>query len=45
LLVEAFLPEVGEVKELMQIEMEAACKLLVPLVADVKVGSDWYEAK
>lgn len=45
LLVEAKLSEVEEVKKLMQTEMEHACDLLVPMVADVNQGSDWYEAK
>lgn len=45
LLVEALEAEVMEVKALMQQEMEASCKLLVPLVAEVTKGYDWYEAK
>lgn len=45
LLVEAFTTEVEEVKVIMQQEMESACQLLVPLVAEVNTGSNWYEAK
>lgn len=45
LLVEAFATEVEEVKVIMQQEMESACQLLVPLVAEVNAGSNWYEAK
>ena len=45
LLVEAKLSEVEEVKQLMKEEMEHACELLVPMIADVNQGENWYEAK
>lgn len=45
LLVEAKLSEVDEVKQLMKEEMESACQLLVPMIADVNQGVNWYEAK
>ncbi len=45
LLIETFKDEVDEVKEILQHKMEAAAELNVPLVAEVKMGNDWYEAK
>ncbi len=45
LLVEAKISEVEEVKKLMQEEMENACELLVPMIAEVNQGNDWYDAK
>ena len=44
LLVETHKDEIDEVAELLEYEMEHACELLVPLVAEVKQGENWYEA-
>ena len=45
LLIEAYLEEVEEVKEILAYEMEHAASLLVPLDVDMHVGENWYEAK
>lgn len=45
LLVETHQSEIEEVKQLMKHEMEQACDLLVPMIADVKKGHNWYDAK
>lgn len=45
LLVEARIDEVEKVKEILKEEMEHAADLKVPLIADMSVGSNWYEAK
>nr|WP_294463577.1 DNA polymerase I [uncultured Sellimonas sp.] len=45
LLVEAKMEEVEKVKEILKEEMEHAADLKVPLIADMSVGSNWYEAK
>lgn len=45
LLVEAHKEEVNEVAAIMVEEMEKAAKLDIPLVAEVKQGNNWYEAK
>jgi len=45
LLVEAHKDEAEEVKNIMLQEMQGAAKLKVPLEVEVKVGSNWYEAK
>ncbi len=37
-------PELEKVKQIVQEEMESACKLSVPLVVDMGVGSNWLEA-
>ncbi len=45
LLVEAHKDEIEEVKRIMTEEMTGAAKLDVPLEAEVKIGSNWYETK
>lgn len=45
LLVEAHKDEVDKVKKILVEEMQGAASLKVPLVAEVKAGSNWYEAK
>jgi len=45
MLLEAPLDEVDEVKELMKQCMESACKLNVPLIAEVSEATNWYECK
>ncbi len=45
MLLEATLDELDEVKELMQKCMESACKLNVPLIAEVSEATNWYECK
>ncbi len=45
LLVEAYEPEVEEVKKIMREQMQNAADMKVPLVADVNAGSNWYDAK
>ena len=45
LLVEAKNEEVEQVKAILKEEMEHAASLKVPLIADMSVGSNWYEAK
>ncbi|MBE5960995.1 MAG: DNA polymerase I, partial [Lachnospiraceae bacterium] len=45
LLVEAYEPEVEEVKKIMKEEMQNAADMKVPLVADVNIGNNWYDAK
>lgn len=45
LLIETYMDEVDEVKNILESEMENACDLLVPLIAEVKQGGSWYEAK
>jgi DNA polymerase-1 len=44
-LVEAHKDEIEEVKRIMTEEMTGAAKLDVPLEAEVKIGSNWYETK
>lgn len=45
LLIETALEEIPKVKEILEEEMEKASELMVPLIAEVKQGGDWYEAK
>ncbi len=45
LLIETREDEVEEVKQILEHEMVAAADLLVPLIAEVKQGGNWYEAK
>ena len=42
---EATLDEIEEVKDLMKNCMESACKLNVPLIADVSEATNWYDCK
>ena len=41
---DVFLPELEIMKELVKRGMESACKLKVPLVADMGTGANWLEA-
>jgi DNA polymerase-1 len=45
LLVEAYKDEVAEVEAIMLEEMQNTAQLTVPLEAEVKEGSNWFEAK
>ncbi len=45
LLIETYLDEKDEVKEVLKNSMESAAKLLVPLVVDVEEGISWYQTK
>lgn len=45
LLVETYIPEIEQVKKIMEEEMQQAASLSVPLEVDVKQGKDWFEAK
>lgn len=45
LLIETKTDEIDTVKEILEHEMEEAAKLHVPLIAEVKQGNSWYEAK
>jgi len=45
MMLEATLDEVDEVKELLQKSMENACKLNVPLIAEVSEATNWYDCK
>lgn len=45
LIVETHRSEIKEVEEILKTQMENAYKLSVPLVAEVKQGNSWYEAK
>jgi len=45
MMLEATLDEVDEVKELLQNSMESACKLNVPLIAEVSEATNWYDCK
>ena len=44
LLVEAYEPEVLQVKRILEEEMHGAASLQVPLEIDMKQGANWYEA-
>ena len=45
LIVEAPEDEVERIKRLLSEEMEGACPLKVPLLAEAKAGKSWYDAK
>ena len=45
LLIETHQDEIAEVKRILEEEMVHACELAVPLIAEVKQGNNWYEAK
>ena len=45
LLIETHKDEIEAVTELLEREMVHACELAVPLIAEVKQGNSWYEAK
>ena len=45
MMIEATLDEVEDVKEILQQCMECACKLNVPLIAEVSEASNWYDCK
>ena len=45
MMIEAELDEVDEVKDLIKQCMENACKLNVPLIADVSEATNWYDCK
>lgn len=45
LIIDAYKPELEEVKEILRDKMENAMELSVPLVVDIGVGSSWYDAK
>ena len=45
MMIEATLEEVDEVKELLKQCMESACKLNVPLIAEVSEATNWYDCK
>ena len=45
LILDVPIEEVEEVKILVKDKMENVCKLRVPLVVNVAVGKNWYEAK
>ncbi|KMZ54672.1 DNA polymerase I [Dorea sp. D27] len=45
LLIEAFRPELEDVKVILREEMENAASLEVPLEIDMHTGDNWYEAK
>ena len=45
MMLEATLDEVEEVKELLKGCMESACKLNVPLIAEVSEATNWYDCK
>ena len=45
LLIETYLDEKEEVKEILKTSMENAAKLSVPLIVDVEEGVSWYQTK
>ncbi len=45
LLIEAYRPELEEVRTILKEEMERAASLDVPLEVDMHTGENWYEAK
>jgi len=45
LIIDTYKPELEEVKEILKDKMEKAIELSVPLVVDIGVGTNWYNAK
>jgi DNA polymerase-1 len=45
LIIEVHRDEVDEIKDLVKDKMEGVVKMDVPLVADIHVGENWYDAK
>ena len=45
LIVECPVKEAEQVKKIVTAEMENVAQLRVPLLAEAKVGTSWYEAK
>ena len=45
MMIEVPLKEVEEVKDLLKTGMESACKLNVPLLAEVSEATNWYDCK
>ncbi len=45
LLIEVYRPEADQVRQILEEEMQGAVQLAVPLLIDVHVGENWYEAK
>ncbi len=45
LIIDAWLPELEEVKELLQNQMENAIELAVPLVVDIGTGKNWCDVE
>ena len=45
LVIDCPLLEVSEVAEILKTEMEAAVNLLVPMTAEVNIGSNWFDTK
>jgi len=45
LIIDTYKPELEEVKEILKDKMENAIELSVPLVVDIGVGTNWYNAK
>jgi len=45
LLIEVYRPEADRVKQILEEEMQGAADLAVPLLIDVHMGENWYEAK
>lgn len=45
LLIETYIPELEQVEEILKEEMERAADLKVPLLVDMHIGNNWYEAK
>ncbi|MCK5820799.1 MAG: DNA polymerase I [Bacteroidales bacterium] len=41
---DVFLPELTQVREIIRHEMEHACQLIVPLIVDMGIGQNWFEA-
>jgi DNA polymerase-1 len=44
LVFDVFVPELDQVKRIVQYEMEHVKRLLVPLIVDIGVGKNWLEA-
>ena len=45
LIIESPISESEKIKNMLQIEMENAAKLLVPLKVNISIGKTWYDAK